>query len=984
MKFIPLVLSALLATCCQADSVGQKPADDSVAAEMAAFEVADGYEINLFASEDLGVAKPIAIRWDARGRLWVLCSQAYPQMVPVDVPDDKLFILEDTNGDGTADKSTIFASGLAMPTGFALGDGGVYLVEGENLFFLQDKDGDDKVDSRTLLFSGFGTGDTHQNINSFTWSPGGELLFCQGLHTFSHIQTPWGMTRLDEHGVWRMRPRRLQLHAYRGASGQNPWGIEFGRWGEPWVKGNNPQLSELLPVMVPTDHYQQPLDIGATQIKSMILCQVDSPHLPPDIQGHLLIAGYFARNIERMEITADASGHKTKNFPLLLRSGFSAFRPVDISVGPDGAIYVADWYNPIIGHYQASFRHPDRDKNHGRIWRITAKGRPLAVKPVLEGLTTPQLVAKLGSTVRWERDRVREMLSARPTPEVVSALEGWVAGLAPDDPDREKKLFEALCQFEWHESVNELLLQRLLQAREPLARAYATRVVGRWHDRLPEPLVMLEKSVVDESPRVRLEAVVACSYIPDPKAAAVALRALEKPVDRFLTAALSQMAHALYPLWNKALLTGNWECPPTHLAWLLQQTSREGSALAVRQLLETPELSPQVKSTLYSVLAATGNSADLSWILERASRDAFVMETLAKSARVREVVADGDFAATLAAILEQARLPGSGGKDERLEVAVIDLVGSWKPGALIPLLEALAFGKDVRTSLRVAALDAVARAKGPVVAASLEECFLQDSPREIRQAALAALAEINTGRAAVLAGESWLKLSDEKDVAALLAPFLTRANGLEELAKALTAKPVDPVVAGEIRATLGAVGRYSAALDKALGAQPGDAFGSPAFADDLVASLASDVKEKGNAAEGERLFLLPQSTCVACHKVGDTGGVLGPDLSAVGAGLPLELMIEAVLWPERQVKEGYLATTITTKSGAIISGYRQSETKEVITIRDAATGELKSVATGQIAQRVDAGTLMPPGLVAGLTRQQVVDLIKYLAGLQGK
>jgi len=214
-------------------SVAPPATDNSTAAELASFEIADGYEVSLFASEEDGIANPIAMRWGPRGRLWVLCSLVYPQIVPTAAPADKLFILEDTDHDGRSDKTSVFADGLDMPTGFALGNGGVYLGEGDDLIFLQDTDGDDQADSRELILSGFGTGDTHQNINSFTWSPGGELLFCQGLHNFARVETPWGIVRMDEHGVWRLRPKRRQLHAFRGGSGQNPWGSPSANGASP-------------------------------------------------------------------------------------------------------------------------------------------------------------------------------------------------------------------------------------------------------------------------------------------------------------------------------------------------------------------------------------------------------------------------------------------------------------------------------------------------------------------------------------------------------------------------------------------------------------------------------------------------------------------------------------------------------------------------------------------------------------------------------
>ena len=148
------------------------------------FQLIEGYQANLFADETDGVANPVCMSWDPAGRLWVLVTEAYPQLKPVDQADDKLLILTDTDADGRADKTTIFADGLNMPTGFALGHGGAYIGQGNDLLHLKDTDGDGKADMRRVLLTGFGTGDTHQNINSFTWSPGGELLFCQGLHAF--------------------------------------------------------------------------------------------------------------------------------------------------------------------------------------------------------------------------------------------------------------------------------------------------------------------------------------------------------------------------------------------------------------------------------------------------------------------------------------------------------------------------------------------------------------------------------------------------------------------------------------------------------------------------------------------------------------------------------------------------------------------------------------------------------------------------------
>jgi hypothetical protein len=188
----------------------------SPAEELSTFQLASGYEANLFASEADGIANPIQMRWSPEGKLYVISSPLYPQIEPGQQPDDKIIVLADTDGDGKADSSHVFADGLFLPQGLELGDGGVYVGSGPDLLHLRDTDGDGRADERRLVLSGFGNGDTHQLINNFIWGPGGGLFFCQGLHIYSRIETPWGIERLDTCGVWRLSPRRLRLDPFFG------------------------------------------------------------------------------------------------------------------------------------------------------------------------------------------------------------------------------------------------------------------------------------------------------------------------------------------------------------------------------------------------------------------------------------------------------------------------------------------------------------------------------------------------------------------------------------------------------------------------------------------------------------------------------------------------------------------------------------------------------------------------------------------------
>ena len=965
-------------------SVSRPESDNSVAAERKSFTLIEGYEVHLFADETNGVANPICMSWDPAGRLWVLCTWVYPQLKPVEKPNDKLLILSDTDGNGRADKTTVFADGLNMPTGFALGHGGAYIGEGNDLLHLKDTDGDDKADTRRVLLTGFGTGDTHQNINSFTWSPGGELLFCQGLHAFSRVETPWGISRLDEHGSWRLRPRRLQLHAFPSTGGQNPWGINFGNWGEPFSKSNDGDVFELLPGLVRRENAagrsHRDLTIGQTRIKSMIIELAESPHLPDDIQGEMLIAGYFAREVNRFEWEPNGSGHRLKPKPNLMASSHSAFRPVDIRIGPDGAIYVADWFNPIIGHYQASFRHPNRDKTHGRIWRITAKNRPLAKAPDLSKMSTAELCEQLASKWRYIRYQAKRCLADLPKDDVIPAVSKWADKLDRSDPQVEHHLFEAIGVFESHEVVNRPLLERLLVAKDYRARAYATRVAGRWHDRLDSPLDLLDRSVTDGSARVRLEAVVACSDIHSAESMAVAAKAVSRPTDRFINYALTQTVHALDPQWRPALNQGKLSFDnPAGLIYVLRAYGGKDVAGQVRSLIRSEEISAVGRRQLLKLLTRVGTANDLQTVFSHAQRDSQLLQSLPTIAAGRRLVPSGSVHEELAVLLES--------ESASTRAAAARLAGLWKQRQLIRLLEPIVESKqddDVRSaairSLAELEPDLAVKRFGPLISESY------GSP--IYLAALESVARQDINGAALAGLKLLADLDDAESFGPVLSTIMNRRSGAKALAVSLKPAEISADDAKLISRWLSAAGHDDADLVNALKERMGIKQGqSVAYDASLVRSLVEEVRRSGDATAGKQVFLSSLTNCAACHQIqGVTSSVdpfpKGPDLTAVAAGLQLELIIESVIWPKRQIKEGFEMTTILTDDGRALSGYLTSEDADTVRLRDLSTGKVREISTKAIEDRVNKGTAMPAGFTNTLTRKELRNLIAFLASLK--
>ncbi|MEO8350239.1 MAG: PVC-type heme-binding CxxCH protein [Chthoniobacteraceae bacterium] len=561
-------------------AIAQPPAVDQndPAAELAAFKVADGFEVNLFASEKDGIVNPIQMRWDARGRLWVIGSTTYPQIKPGELPDDKVWILEDQNRDGKADKVTVFADGLMVPTGLEMAESGlwnagsggaaIYLGEGTKLWRMEDADGDGKMDRKEVVLRGFGTGDNHQNINSFRWSPGGELMFSQGLHAHARIETRDGIVALGEAGLWRYRPRERRLDAFYGgqADPQNPWGWVWTDWGQPLVAaGNNGTYYYPAPEMIRGVQGGRRENIWpeGRGRKTSGPDIVGTAHFPDDWQGTLIAGGYINNAVWAMRIEDDGAGIRLVDRKPLLTSTHASFRPVDVKFGPDGALYICDWYNPIIGHYQASFRHPDRDKVHGRIWRVTAQGRPLVQPPPIAGADVAQLLTNLRSPERYVRYASKVELAGRPADEVVPALRAWwprIEAGGASDAAIEHALFEALGVFAWVETPEPALLQRAVKSRQAGLRAFAAELLARWADRLPptfDPLEVLAELAHDPEPRVRMAAVVAAGNIPRGESIVVVLSAADQPRDPTIDLALTSAAKALRPHWQPVLAAPN-------------------------------------------------------------------------------------------------------------------------------------------------------------------------------------------------------------------------------------------------------------------------------------------------------------------------------------------------------------------------------------------------------------------------------------------
>lgn len=954
-------------------SVGEPDADVSPAGELATFKVLDGFEVNLFASEADGVSNPLVIRWDEKGRLWCVCPLSYPQPVPGQPLEDKILILEDTDGDGRADKKTVFADGLRMPTGLELAPAkspkghSVYVGEGEKLLLLHDLDGDDKMDEREVVFSGFGTGDTHQSINSFIWSPDGSLVMHQGLHCYSRVTTAWGVKTLYGAGFWHYRPRSGKLEAYPTGMPLNAWGTVFTDEGQPIMIAGAAGMYWARPMEVSTsdtnvggnagakdgqvhgiphfllERFQLPY--GGQILKTEGLrkfCGIDlagNSHWPKDMQGEIICGGFFENAVFRYKLENDKefpSGMVAIEQAPLLTSSSIAFRPVDIRFGPEGALYIADWYDPIIGHYQASFRHPNRDMKHGRIWRVVAKGKPAAKAKMLTKRSFAEstladlaeksrgdgrdqtdalqdLVAYAFGSDRWTSYQSQRLLRAASAQEAIQAAAWGLAShdaitpkLSPNASEEQKravlqalrglkdfqnqethKIWQASTWFD--QPINASHYVSMETADADHIRASFTHGLGTFADQIPDALKLIEERTSDNSPRVRLEAVVAAAKVKSPDAIRVALKVLDKPMDSFIERALWLAVHATEKQWQPLTVDFLKPMAPEHIAFLIKRHGSKEVRETASHLLKQDGLPDSVKEGLTLALAKEEQNND----------------GLTKEDRLRlfNVAADA----------------------EKLVALAKQTTASMKP----------------------------------------------------RSAALTKLVSVDAARAGKLAAAQLNSFSELDAMRQWLAPILPVSAATKAMTAALKEKAPTADAGKLVIRVLTSTGRNDPELTAALGqtttVQPYDAA--------WVNTLAAEVKAKGDPEKGKAVFASTLTNCTACHAIAKKGGTIGPELDAVGRGIPIELLIEAVAFPNRQIKEGYVATTVTTKDGRVMQGYKISDANGELQLRDLLGGTIHKFQAAQLTSRTEAGSLMPEGLIGLMTREELRDLVAYLTTL---
>lgn len=522
---------------------------------LAEVKVAPGYKIELFASETEfeDLANPMQLAFDNKGRLWVAVMPTYPHYRPGDAkPNDKLLILEDTDGDGKADKQTIFAEGLHIPVGFEFAPEGVYVSQGTNLVLLTDTDGDDKADTKEILLSGFDDHDTHHVISAFCADPSGALYMGEGVFLHTNVETSYGPVRGTNGGFYRYSPQQKKLERTAQLAIPNPWGIAFDEWGQNFfAETSGPDVRWMMPGSVKSrygvaTHKSYNLIEDAHRVRPTSGLEfVSSRHFPDDAQGSLLINNSIGfLGMKQHTMVDDGTGFKSRHQQDLVVGTDKNFRPVDMEFAPDGSLYLVDWHNILIGHMQHNARDPYRDHAHGRIYRITYPSRPLLTPAKVADASIEELLDNLKLPEYRVRYRTRRELRARDTDEVASQLKKWADNLDENDPRYEHHLLEGLWASWGLNRIDESMLRKLLNAKDFRARTAAVRVLRYGGHQIADQVDLLRKAAQDEEGRVRLEATVAASWLSPEEGLSVVEEAGKLPMDKWMEPAYkTSLAH---------------------------------------------------------------------------------------------------------------------------------------------------------------------------------------------------------------------------------------------------------------------------------------------------------------------------------------------------------------------------------------------------------------------------------------------------------
>ncbi|NRB44628.1 MAG: HEAT repeat domain-containing protein, partial [Verrucomicrobiales bacterium] len=599
----------------------------------------------------------------------------------------------------------------------------------------------------------------------------------------------------------------------------------------------------------------------------------------------------------------------------------------------------------------------------GRIWRITPKKGALKV-PELVSLTEKDLVDKLASPERWTRLKAKQVLSKRDQSKVINILRNWVASREGLD------LLEALSLLEFLSVPDSQIVIKNINSDDPRIRAYAARVIGRWGTRLEGYQDLLLSLAQDKHPRVRMEALLSCAQISEPNSILVAAAVAEVPKDKWINYAFSQAVHHLKPTWIPAFREGNLDIAKYQSGFsdVLSQSDSKAIIADIRDLVKKENANNKTTANLLRSLVILGDEDDLKFVLNLKELSPSVLIALKNQQRPKFEIHQ-----RLANFLKT--------EDREIRKGIIDLIGAWEVEELIKEISDIASNTRINKNLRAKAFKAMGVIGGKDALLISKQIAANDNdPCQLD--AIGSVISMHVPNGVKLAVDLLKKELVFEQISKLFDAVASRNGAMELLAEELPGSSINKEKGSLIRQAWIAKGLVSPELSSSLD----QLAGIPAPRIEYTDSNIREFVRAGNAGDAKKGAVLFKSAglgCVACHKVDNIGGIIGPDLSALGSGVPFDRIVTEVMWPTLQVKEGYSLTRIVTKKSQTLQGYEQASREEnKILLRDFAGAGMHRISRDDIEKVEKIGSLMPPTAQI-LSKNDIADLLAYLFSLRG-